>query len=72
MKSLFGKNDTAGFALVEHFGAIHVGGELLDVFEGDAGGIGGVGGGFIGPGFAIEEIFGIRVEREVPIEIAAL
>lgn len=71
MEALFGKNNATRFAVEEEFRAIHEGDQLLDVFEGDARSVGGVRGGFVVPGFAVEKIFGVGMKSEVPIEIAA-
>src|SRR6185436_10097535 len=71
VEALFGQDDSAGLAFVEEFGTADELGQLLDVFEGDARSVGRVGRGFVVPGAAFEEIFGVWVEGDVPIEIAA-
>ena len=71
VESLFGKNDAAGLTFVEQFGTTEMFRELFDVFERDAWGVCRVRGGFVVPGAAIKKIFGIGMEREVPIEVSA-
>jgi len=71
MKTLLREDDAAGLIVVKELGALQESGELLDVFECDARCVGRVRGGFVTPGFAVKEIFRVRMERDVPIEIAA-
>ena len=67
---MFGKDDAAWLTFVEQFGTTKIFRELLDVFERDARSVGRVRGGFVIPGPTIKKIFGIGMERDMPIESA--
>src|SRR2546423_389643 len=70
VETLFGENDSPGLTLEEQFGPAEVGDQHFEVFKCDARGVSAERGGLIVPGARVEQVFGIGMESEVPIEIA--
>src|SRR2546423_7617999 len=70
METLLRQDDSPGLTVEKQFGAAEVGDQHLEIFEGDAGRVVAEGGGFVVPGARVEEVLGIGMESQVPIEIA--
>ena len=59
-------------AVIEQFRLLQVICQLLQIFEGDSGCVGVGGCRFVIPKARVEEIFGIGMESNIPIEVALL